>query len=231
MKLLRRPLFWIFNTPRRWPLYWVGLGLLGIGIGVLIYADRSHDHLVRQSAIERARAHALSLVQFRQFYEQALVPRAMRAGVPFTEDERSNKNALPMPATLMVDLGLHLAQQDGDAQVRFYSDVAMSGRTPQRELDAFQKQALQALRNQPEVPFVQEEILNGKHVLRYAQADRVALHCVACEPSEPSGANKELKPQEVMGVLEVVVPMSSSAVTSTGVVHRSLMGFAVALAL
>lgn len=223
MKSLDRPLPWIFQIPLRWSLLWVGLVLVGIGLAALVYVDQTHDHFVRQSAIERAQAQAKSLIQFRQFYGQTLVPRAMRAGVPFTEDERSHKNALPLPATVMVDLGQHLAKQDGELPVRFYSDVPLQRQSPERELDAFQKQALQFLRLQPDQPFVQEEIFNGARVLRYAQADRVSLHCVACNNQEAEPAEGPAKPSEVMGVLEVVVPMVSSQITSTGAVQRSMV--------
>lgn len=229
MKPLDRPLPWIFQIPLRWSLLWVGLVLLGIGLAALVYADRTSDRFERQSAIERAQAQVKSLIQFRQFYGQTLVPRAMRAGVPFTEDERSNKNALPLPATVMADLGQHLAKQDGELPVRFYSDVPLQRQSPERELDAFQKQALQALRMHPDQPFVQEEILNGVRVLRYAQADRVSLHCVACAHNDAEPAEGPAKPSEVMGALEVVVPMASSQITSTGEVQRSLVVLSAAL--
>ena len=231
MKSLDRPYSWIFQIPLRWPLLWVGLVLLGIGLGVCVFADQTSDRFVRQSAIERAQAQAQSLLQFRHFYGQALVPRAMRAGVPFTEDERSHKNALPLPATLMADLSQHLSKQDGETSVRFYTEVPLQRHSPERELDAFQKQALQALKSHPDVPFVQEEILNGVRVLRYAQADRVTVHCVACAATDGDSAEGTAKPNEMMGVLEVVVPMASSGVTSTGLVQRSLLMLGAALLL
>lgn len=190
------------EKPIRWPLIWVGLVLLGLGLGVLLYAHRAHESHVRQAAMDRAKAHVLGLTQFRMFYEQALLPRAMQAGVPFTEDERSNRNALPLPASLMADLSSFLAKKSGDIQVRFYSEVPLSGRSSPVELDTFQKLALVALRSQPEVPFVQEEIRNGIRVLRYAQADRVAVQCVAC--SSNSG-NDRATQTEVVGALEVVL--------------------------
>lgn len=229
MKPLDRPLPWIFQILLRWSLFWVSLVLLGIGLGVLVYADQTSEYFVRQSAIERARAHAQSLIQFRHFYGQTLVPRAMRAGVPFTEDERSNKNALPLPATVMADLGQQLAKEEGEVPIRFYSEVPLQGQSPERELDPFQRQALQALKTQPDQPFVQEEILDGTRVLRYAQADRVSLHCVACTPSDSESSEVPSKPAEVMGALEVVVPMAAPGVNSPAVVQRSMLILSVAL--
>lgn len=194
----------------RWPLIWVGFVLLGLGLGVLLYADRAYESHVRQATMDRAKAHLQGLSQFRLFYERALLPRAMQAGVPFTEDARSSKNALPLPASLMADLNLFLAKNAVDTQIRFYSDVPLSGRTAPPELDAFQKQALVALRSQPDVPFVQEEIFNGIRVLRYAQADRVAVHCVACGASD--GADRSAQQAEVVGALEVLLPIEASQV-------------------
>ncbi len=210
----------------RWPLIWVGLALLILGSGVLLYANRTYENHVRQAAIDRAKAHVLGLSQFRLFYEQALLPRAMQAGVPFTEDERSSRNALPLPASLMADMSLFLAKKAGDIQVRFYSDVPLSGRAVPVELDAFQKQALVALRSQPEVPFVQEEIRNGIRVLRYAQADRVAVQCVACGASS---GNERAAQAEVVGALEVVLPIETSEVSSMFTVKYTLLTQSVAV--
>eukprot|EP01041_Mallomonas_annulata_P041032 gene41032-65030_t len=131
----------------------------------------------------------------------------------------------------MADLSQHLAKQDGETSVRFYTEVPLQRHSPERELDAFQKQALQALKSHPDVPFVQEEILNGVRVLRYAQADRVAVHCVACAATDGDSAEGTARPNEMMGVLEVVVPMASSGVTSTGLVQRSLLMLGAALLL
>jgi PAS domain S-box-containing protein len=212
----------------RWPLLWLGLLLIGICVWVVIYAYQSSERMVYKYATESAQAHAASLTQFRNFYTEELVPRAMQSGVAVTHDYKNRKNALPLPATLMIDLGHYLTKVDGGTQVRLYSDLPFPWREQERHLDDFQKQALAHLKANPDVPFVREEVMGGVRVLRYAQADRMLLRCVACHNSYPSSPRTDWKTGDVRGALEVVLPVSEWQLASVGVLNRT---FVVLLAL
>jgi hypothetical protein len=62
----------------RWPMEWLG-GLLGLmGLWVVAYTYQSSEAMVQQYAAESAQAHATSVTQFRNFYTQELVPRALQ---------------------------------------------------------------------------------------------------------------------------------------------------------
>ena len=80
MKYLLLPIFWIRQTLQRWPLWWLGLLLAGICLWVVFYTYQASERMVRQYATESAQAHAVSLTQFRNFYTDQIVPRAMEAG-------------------------------------------------------------------------------------------------------------------------------------------------------
>jgi hypothetical protein len=88
-----------------WPLQILGGALIAVSALVVYYTFESSQRVVVQYATESAREHAESVTQFRNFYAQELVPRAMRAGVSVTHDYKSKDNALPLPATLAIDLG------------------------------------------------------------------------------------------------------------------------------
>ena len=154
--------------------------LMAVSAWVVYYTYESSERVVFQYATESAQEHAESVTQFRNFYAQELVPRAIRAGVEVTHDYKSRDNALPLPATLTIELGHYLSQVDGGTQVRLYSDLPFPWREGERQLDEFQKQALEHLKTNPRMPFVREEVLNGQRVLRYAQADRMLSGCVTC---------------------------------------------------
>lgn len=228
MKHLLLPIFWIRQALQRWPLWWLGLLLVGICLWVVLYTYQASERMVRQYATESAQAHAVSLTQFRNFYTDQIVPRAMEAGLHVTHDYKNRKNTLPLPATLTLDLGHYLSKVDGGTQVRLYSEKPFPWREQERELDDFQRQALQHLKEKPDVPFVREEILNGERVLRFAQADRMTLRCVACHNSYPSSPRTDWKTGDVRGALEVVLPVSQWQTTSTGILNRT---FVVLLAL
>ena len=100
----------------------VASALMVISAWVVYYTYESSERVVFQYATESAQEHAESVTQFRNFYAQELVPRAIRAGVEVTHDYKSRSNALPLPATLTIELGHYMSQVDGGTHVRLYRD-------------------------------------------------------------------------------------------------------------
>jgi len=200
-------------------MQWLGVLLLAVCGWVVFYTYQSSERMVRQYATDSAQAHAESITQFRNFYAEELVPRAVRGGLTITHDYKSHDHALPLPATLTIELGHYLSRVDGGTQVRLYSDQPFPWRT--RQLDDFQQQALAHLRVQPDKPFVREEIVQGQRVLRYAQADRMLPRCVACHNSYPGSPRTDWKSGDVRGALEVELPVSQWQLASTEVLNKT----------
>ena len=221
MQVSTSPFRLIKQLLTRWPLQMLGGALLVVSALVVFYTFESSQRVVLQYATESAREHAESVTQFRNFYAQELVPRAVRAGVSVTHDYKSTDNALPLPATLTIDLGHYLSKVDGGTQVRLYSDLPFPWRVGERELDDFQKQALLHLKQQPEEPFVREEVMNGQRVLRYAQADRMLSGCVACHNYYQGSPKTDWKVGDVRGALEVILPVSQWQSATTDVLIRT----------
>ncbi len=223
MNVLKRLVSPIRVLLLRWPMEWLGVLLMVMGLWVVFYTYQSSEAVVQQYATESAQTHADSVTQFRNFYTQELVPRAVKGGLEITHDYKSRDNALPLPATLTIDLGHYLSKVDGGAQVSLYSDQPFPWRLQERSLDDFQKQALQHLKDQPNKPFVREEVMDGRRVLRFAQADRMLPNCVACHNSYPGSPRTDWKVGDVRGALEVVLPVSRWQLASTGVLNRTFV--------
>lgn len=207
----------------RWPMQWLAVVLMAVCFWVVIYTYQSSESMVRQYAVESAQTQADAVTQFRNFYTQELVPRALKGGLEITHDYKTRDNALPLPATLTIDLGHYLSKVDGGTQVKLYSDLPFPWRQADRRLDEFQRQALQHLKVKPNEPFVREEMLNGQRVLRFAQADRMLPRCVACHNSYPGSPFTQWKEGEVRGALEVVLPVSQWQTSSTDVLNRTFL--------
>jgi PAS domain S-box-containing protein len=201
----------------------VGGALMCVSIWVVVYTYESSERVVFQNATESAQEHAESVTQFRNFYAQELVPRAVRAGVSVTHDYKARDNALPLPATLTIELGHYMSQVDGGTQVRLYSDLPFPWRSDERQLDDFQKQALAHLKERPEKPFVREELMNGQRVLRYAQADRMLSACVACHNQYQGSPKTDWKVGDVRGALEIILPVSQWQSATTEVLTRTFI--------
>ena len=231
MNAPKRLIAWIHQALLRWPMEWLGCVLMAMGLWVVVYTYQSSEAMVRQYAAESAQTHAASVTQFRNFYTQELVPRAVKGGMAVTHDYQSRDNALPLPATLTIDLGHYLSKVDGGTQVRLYSDQPFPWRVAERSLDDFQRQALEHLKEKPNQPFVREEIMNGVRVLRFAQADRMLATCVACHNSYPGSPQTTWQVGDVRGALEVVLPVSQWQLASTGVLNRTFLVLLVLLLL
>ena len=221
MKSSNNPIVWIRQLLLRWPMQCLGALLSAMSLWVVFYTYQSSEQMVQQYASESAQAHAASVTQFRNFYTQELAPRAVEAGMQITHDYKSRANALPLPATLTIDLGHYLSKVDGGTQVRLYSDQPFPWRLQERKLDDFQRQALVHLERKPNEPFVREEMMNGTRVLRFAQADRMLPKCVACHNSYPGSPRTDWQVGDVRGALEVVLPVSQWQVSSAGVLNRT----------
>ena len=202
---------------------WLGVLLGVMGLWVVFYTYQSSEAVVQQFATESAKVHANSVTQFRNFYTQELVPRAINGGMSITHDYKSRDNALPLPATLTIDLGHYLSKSEGGTQVRLYSDQAFPWRVAERSLDDFQKQALAHLKKNPDEPFIREEVMNGGRVLRFAQSDRMLASCVACHNQYPGSPRTDWKVGDVRGALEVVLPVSQWQLASSGVLNRTFV--------
>jgi PAS domain S-box-containing protein len=195
--------------------------LIAVGLWVVFYTYQSSEAMVKQYAAESAQTHAVSVTQFRNFYTEELVPRAVKAGVNITHDYKLRDNALPLPASLTIDLGHYLSKVDGGTQVHLFSDQPFPWRVAERQLDDFQTQALKHLKTNPDQAFVREEIMHGTRVLRYAQADRMLASCVACHNSYPGSPYTQWREGDVRGALEVVLPVSEWQLANTGVLNRT----------
>jgi PAS domain S-box-containing protein len=213
----------IEHVLRRWPMQWLAAVLSAVCVWVVFYTYQSSESMVRQYAVESAQTHADSVTQFRNFYTQELVPRAIKGGLAVTHDYQSSEKALPLPATLTIDLGHYLSRMDGGTQVNLYSDLPFPWRQAERQLDDFQRQALVHLKAHPNEPFVREEVMNGQRVLRFAQADRMLPRCVACHNSYPGSPFTQWKDGDVRGALEVVLPVSQWQTASTAVLNRTFL--------
>jgi signal transduction histidine kinase/ActR/RegA family two-component response regulator len=210
-----------FRALLRWPMQWLGVVLIAICCWIVFYTYAASERMVYQYAVESAQAHADSITQFRNFYAQELVPRAVKGGLSITHDYKNRDNALPLPATLTIDFGHYLSVVDGGTQVRLYSDKPFPWREKERQLDDFQRQALEHLKSDPNTPFAREEVMNGARVLRFAQADRMQANCVACHNSYADSPYTAWKEGDVRGALEIILPVSEWQLASTGVLNRT----------
>lgn len=175
--------------------------------------SRLSDYLVRTSALESAAQQSEILDVVNNFYSADVVERAKLKGVEVTHDYHSKKDAIPLPATLTIDLGRQVSQRsESGVQVRLYSDHPFKSRTDGGPKDDFEVQALAELRDKPTAPYYRFEDYQGWPALRYATAQRMQATCVQCHNTHNDSTKKDWKEGEVVGVLEIIRPLDRDVV-------------------
>src|SRR5205085_10925834 len=118
--------------------------------------------------------------------------------VEATHEYLTRKDAIPLPATLTIDLGRLVSERsESGVQVRLYSDHPFRTRKDGGPEDSFEEQALERLRDQPERPYYRFEPFQGWPALRYATAQRMQATCVQCHNSHNDSTKKDWKEGEV----------------------------------
>ena len=178
-------------------------------VALMAYVVRVQEHLVRSAAIESASLYADALAEFRTIYTSEVV-RVLQAhpDIQITHDYKGRPNAIPLPATLSMDLGERIGTHLSGAEINLYSPFPFPWRRETGGLsDAFRRDAWTALNQTPDQPYFRFTEYKGRPILRYAVADLMREDCVDCHNSHPQTPRNNWKVNDVRGVLEIIHPM------------------------
>jgi adenylate cyclase len=187
---------------------------------ILWHVSRLQSNLIESVALNKASLYAQALEEFRTLYASEVAVRAQTIGVEVTHDYDAKEGAIPLPATLSLLLGNHIAAKGAGGQPRLFSDYPFPWRQNGGPQDNFERQALQYLRQHPDQPLTCFEDFKGHPSLRYAKADLRRASCVSCHNTHPHSPKTTWQEGDVRGVLEVILPLDA-AVAQT---HANLRG-------
>ncbi len=186
----------------------IGMFLIGVG-GMVWEIDRLKSSIVESTAVNDAAIHTKSLEVFRTLYTSEVVERVRPHGTPVRWDYDKEEGAIPLPATLSMEIGNRLGAEQQGGRARLFSDYPFPWRKDSATLDRFETEALQRLRERPDKPFYRFETVGGERVLRYATADLMRESCVDCHNTTPQSPKIDWKVGDVRGVLEVIHPLEN----------------------
>ena len=144
--------------------------------------------------------------EFRTLYTSEVTERLRPHAVEMRHDYKQVDGAIPLPATFTMELLKNISQAKVLRDARLYSDHPFPWRK-QRVLDGFERDALQALKANPNKPFMRVETVRGEHLLRYATADLMRSSCVACHNSRLDSPKHDWHVGDLRGVLEVNISL------------------------
>ncbi|MFN0130668.1 MAG: response regulator [Verrucomicrobiales bacterium] len=200
------------GRPRRFPVEPTVLilaCLLVLGIATQMwYLSRLQTRLVSAMATQGTAMQSQMLEELRTYYTAEVVERVRPAGIDVTHDYKAKPGAIPLPATLTIELCGRIGMLGSGLSARLYSDYPFPWRKDGGPQDEFERRAIQSLRAHPDTPVIELQELQGKPVLRYAVADRMRQQCLACHNTHPDSPKTDWKTGDVRGVLEVIRPLS-----------------------
>ncbi|RWN57329.1 adenylate/guanylate cyclase domain-containing protein [Mesorhizobium sp.] len=180
----------------------VVVGLIGLPVAAWLDLRDLSERMLRTQASEISRI----IDDMRGFYGSDVVGRVLKAdgAVTATHNYRDVPGAIPIPATLSIELGKRISAHDGSVKYRFVSDLPFKGREP-HQLDTFERNAISAFRANPSEPIIEASgSLLDRHV-RAAAPVVMGQVCVNCHNSHPDSPKTDWKVGDVRGIQEISV--------------------------
>jgi hypothetical protein len=184
--------------------------LLLIGLPLVVWLDLKN---LTEANLRRQAGDLNSVVSsVRNYYASNVVGRILASpgSAQVAHNYESISGAIPIPATLSLELGQVISEQQQNITYRFVSDYPFANRTP-HVLDGFERSSLAALRANPSQQLAD--------VSWSALADRVRLivpvvmgaACVNCHNAHPESPKHDWKVGDVRGIQEVIITQATAS--------------------
>ncbi len=169
--------------------------------------ENMRQQILENNALTAARSYATTFESLRAFYTKEVVARVPKDSVTVSHNYKNISHAIPLPATLTIELAKEVGRRSDGFSVRLYSNYPYPWRGEPGQLKGFEKRAFEKLTATPAEPYYEVEQSQSGKYLRYATADIMQPDCVACHNSNPESRKKDWKVGDLRGVLEIGMPM------------------------
>ncbi len=155
------------------------------------------------------------ITSIRRFYSSNIVNRVRdvkHSAVQVTHDYEAVPGAIPLPATLSIELGRIIGEQQSDISYRFVSDFPFSNRIAHK-LDQFERTALATFRADPDLPTIVETSTGGlSSQVRFVSPVIMGTSCVGCHNNHANSTKTDWKVGDIRGIQEVTItrPIASN---------------------
>jgi class 3 adenylate cyclase len=142
----------------------------------------------------------------RAYYATNVVDRVLASPgtTKVLHDYQSILGAIPIPATLSLELGRVISEQQHDIKYRFVSDFPFKNRAP-HSMDKFEIDSLRTLRNHPNQDVSEASSTLFTDSVRLIQPIIMETACVKCHNSHPESPKRDWKIGDVRGIQEVSI--------------------------
>ena len=183
------------------------LPLLTAAVAVALWAVQMRTSAnLEEKLAQRARSLHTQIMTDRQYYTSVIVPRAEALGGLLGEGYRQVHGQFPLPATFVREVSEITAKVRDGYTANLISPWAIN---PDKGVkDQFQRDAFAYLMEHPAGQFVASDVVEGSAVMRVLMGDRASTQsCVNCHNAHPKSPRHNFKLDDLMGGLEIVIPM------------------------
>ncbi len=180
------------------------VALLLIGLPIAVWLDL---HNTTEAALLRQARDLNSVItSVRSYYANSVVRRVLGSpgSTKVVHNYESIPGAIPIPATLSLELGRVIGEQQQNISYRFVSDFPFKNR-PAHPLDKFESTALKTLRAKSDQPVteVSRDVFSDR--VRLAAPVIMGEACVTCHNAHPESPKHDWKVGDVRGLQEVSI--------------------------
>ena len=156
----------------------------------------------------RSEANELNTVisSIRDYYAHDVVGRVLsiETATKVVPNFREVPGAIPIPATLSLELGRAIGERQDNIGYRFFSDYPFKNRAA-HAMDDVEKQALASLRQNPEVPVYSFSGSLFQRRVRLLAPVRMQAECVSCHNAHPESTKRDWAVGDVRGIQEIII--------------------------
>jgi signal transduction histidine kinase len=161
---------------------------------------------LEQKLIARAESIHAQVMTDREYYASVVVPRILDLGGSLGTHYHDVRGVLPLPATFVREASAIAARQHRGYSAQLISPWPINKN--QGLKDQFQREAFSTLMMNPGRHVSKINTVDGRASMRVLMADiATAQSCVDCHNTHPESPRHDFKLNDVMGGLEVVMPV------------------------
>lgn len=185
--------------------------LLGVSFASILFfvLSSNNKETIERSLLQSARTYSQTFTGIRNFYLQTVVERVSGTDVLVTHDFRDHEKAIPIPATMMLELSAFLNGETEDITFSLVSDYPFPWRAD-RYLTEFDVRALEMLRSSGADEYHELLEENGLTYLHYASPVYMKKGCVDCHNSHPDSPKKDWKVGDIRAVQVFEIPVDDT---------------------
>jgi diguanylate cyclase (GGDEF)-like protein len=183
--------------------------ILSVLVFVRVFAGRQFTQRLEEQTTLTAEALLAQIRAEREYYATTIVPRLTAIQAPLSPDYQHVPNSFPVPATVLREVTAMIAQSPLVYRVNLISPWPINKQNSIR--DAFQEEGFKTLLTTNASLVKRLDRLNGITVMRFLAPDRaIAPSCVSCHNAHPQSPKKDFKPNELMGAIEISIPIETA---------------------